>query len=108
LTATKDRELSKAIQEKNYYFLSTRTPKYWLTDGNKIPDLLDFFVTSGICSIYTDIQSSYDLNSDHSSIITTLSTSVIVRKPTPCLHNSKTNWNTYRQITRQSKSINKT
>jgi len=35
---------------------------------------------------------------DHSTIITTLSTAVIVRKPTQRLHNSKTNWNAYRQI----------
>jgi hypothetical protein len=35
---------------------------------------------------------------DNSPIIRTLSTSVIVRKPTPHLHNSKTNWETYRQI----------
>jgi hypothetical protein len=47
---------------------------------------------------YTGIQSSYDLTSDHSPITATLSTSVIVRKPTPRLHNSKTNWDTYRQI----------
>ena len=83
---------------KNYSFLSTGKPKYWPTDRNKIPDLLDFFVTSGISSTYTDIQSSYDLTSDHSPIIATLSTSVIVRKPTPRLHNSKTNWDTSRQI----------
>jgi len=42
--------------------------------------------------------SGYDLTSDHSPITATLSTSVIVRKPTPRLHNSKTNWDTYRQI----------
>jgi len=35
---------------------------------------------------------------DHSPITATLSTSVILRKPTPRLHNSKTNWDTYRQI----------
>jgi hypothetical protein len=29
LTTTKDRELSKVIQEKNYSFLSTGTPTYW-------------------------------------------------------------------------------
>jgi hypothetical protein len=49
-------------------------------------------------STYIDIQSSYDLTSDHSPIIATLSTPVIVRKPTPRLYNSKTNWNAYRQI----------
>jgi len=63
----------------------------------KNPDLLDFFLTNGISSTYTDIQSSYDLTSDHSPITATLSTSVIVRKPTPRLHNSKTTWGTYRQ-----------
>jgi exonuclease III len=87
---TKGRELSKVIHENNYPFLSTRTPTYWTTDGNKIPDLLDFFVTNGISSIYTDIQSSYNLTSDHSPIIAKLSTSVIVRKPTPRLHHSQT------------------
>jgi hypothetical protein len=42
--------------------------------------------------------SSYDLSSDHSPIIAILSSSVIVRKPTQCLYNSKTNWDKYRQI----------
>jgi len=83
----KRQRISKVIQEKNYSFLSTGTPTYWSTDGNKIPDLLNFFVTNGISSTYTDIQSSYELTSDHSPIIATLSTSVIVRKPTPRLHN---------------------
>jgi hypothetical protein len=97
LTTPKGRELSKVIQEENYSVLSTGTPTYWPTDGNKIPDLLDYFVTNGISPTYTDIQSSYDLTSDHSPIIATLSTSVKIRKPTQRLHNSKTNWNTYRQ-----------
>jgi hypothetical protein len=87
LTTTKSRELSKVISDKNYSFLSTGTPTYWPTDGNKNPDLLDFFVTNGIFSAYTDIQSSYDLNSGRSPIIAILRTSVTVRKPTPSLHN---------------------
>jgi len=47
---------------------------------------------------YTEIQSSYDLTYDRSPITATFSTTVIVRKPTSRLHNSKTNWDTYRQI----------
>ena len=94
----KRQRIIKVIQEKNSSLLSTGTPTYWPTDGNKIPDQLDFFVTNGISSTYTDIQSSYDLASNHSPIIATLSTSVIVRQPTPRLHNSKTNWDTYRKI----------
>jgi len=84
LTTTKDRELSTVSQEKNYSFLSTGTPIYWSTDENKIPHLLDFLVTNGISSAYTDRA--------------ILSTQITVRKPTPRLHNSKTNWDTYRQI----------
>jgi len=87
LATTKGSELSKVIQEKNYSFLSIGTPTHWPTDGNKNPDLLDFFVTNGISSTSTDIQSSYDLTSDHSPIVATLSTTVIVRKPTPRLYN---------------------
>jgi len=98
LTTTKGRELSKVSQEKNYSFLSTGTQTYWSTDQNKTPDLLDFLVINTISSAYTDIQSSNDLTSDHSPITATLNTSVIVRKPTSCLHNSKTNWDPYRQI----------
>jgi exonuclease III len=55
LTTRKGRELSKVIQEKNYSFLSTGTPTYWPTDGNKIPDLLDFFVSNGISSTYNQV-----------------------------------------------------
>jgi hypothetical protein len=82
LTTTKGRVLSKVIQENNYSYLSKGTPTYWPTDGNKIPDLLDLFVTNGIFSSHADIQPSYDLTSDHSPIIATISTAVVIRKPT--------------------------
>jgi len=52
---------------ENYSFLSLGTQ----TDENEIPYLLDLFVTNGISSTHTDIQSSYDLTSDHSTIIAT-------------------------------------
>jgi len=55
LKATKGRELEKVIQAQNYTPLSAETPTYWPKDANKIPDLLDFFVSSGISPSYTDI-----------------------------------------------------
>jgi len=97
LTTTKGREHSKVSQVKNYSFLSTLTPTYWPSDESKFPDLLDFFVTNGTSSTFSDKQSSYDVTSEHSSITAILSTTLIHRKPTPRLHNSK-NWDTYRQI----------
>lgn len=80
LITTKGRELASAIHDNNYSFLSTATPSYWPTDQNKIPDLLDLFVTNGISSSYTTVESSYDLSSDHSPIIAMLSSLVIYKK----------------------------
>jgi hypothetical protein len=45
---------------------------------------------------YTSIEPSYDLSSDLSPVIATISTSPIYIPPTPRLHNSWTNWNDYR------------
>ena len=62
-------------------------------------------MTKGISSSYADIQPSYDLTSDHSPIIATISTSIITQKPTPRLHNSKTNWETYCQIIQEKAKL---
>lgn len=98
IITTKGRELAQVLHNNNYSFLSTGTPTYWPTDPNKLPDLLDFLITNGISTTYTDIIPSYDLTSDHSPIIATISTTVITKDPKPKLHNLKTNWDTYRQI----------
>jgi len=62
-------------------------------------------VTKGISSGSTGIKPSYDLTSDHSPIIATISTSIITRKPTPRLRNSKTNWETYRQTIQEKAKL---
>jgi hypothetical protein len=62
-------------------------------------------VTKRIFSGYTDIKPSYDLTSDHSPIIATISSSIITRKPTPGLHNSKTNGETYRQTIQEKAKL---
>ncbi|PNF15239.1 hypothetical protein B7P43_G12671 [Cryptotermes secundus] len=86
------------MQEENYYYMSTGTPTYWPTDPQKTPDLLDFFVTKGLSSTYADVTPSFELSSDHTPVIATISSSVIHTQPTPKLHNNKTNWDTYREI----------
>ena len=109
LTTTKGRQLPKVLQENNYHFLSTGSPTYWPTDVNKIPDLLDRFITNGISTTYVDIQASYDLTSDHSPIIATISTSVTVRQPPPRLHNSQNKLeNLQKTRTRQREPSDKT
>ncbi|PNF31804.1 hypothetical protein B7P43_G11362 [Cryptotermes secundus] len=97
LTTTKGRELAKLMQNNNYSYISSGTPTYWPTDPAKTPDLLDFFVTKGISAAYTDIVPNFELSSDHTPIITTISSSVITRHNTSRLHNHKTNWEKYRE-----------
>jgi len=93
LKTTKGRELEKVLQANNYTPLSAGTPTYWPTDSNKIPDLLDFFVTSGISPSYMDIKPSYDLSSDHNPTILTISTTIATHVPTTKLHTTLTDWN---------------
>jgi len=101
LTTIKGHELAKVIQVQNYSYLSTGSPTYWPTDANKIPDLLDF-ITNGISTTYADVQASYDLTSDHTPIIVTISTTIVVRKPALRLHTSHTNWALYKTAVRDN------
>jgi endonuclease/exonuclease/phosphatase family metal-dependent hydrolase len=98
LITTKGRELYKIIHDNNGSIISTGTPTYWNTDENKISDLLDFFIINSISPNYISETASFDLASDHTPIIATISTSVILRKPKPILYNSKTNWELFREI----------
>jgi len=76
LIITKGTEPAFIFQSQNYSFLSTGTPTYWPTDKHNLPDLLDFFVISKVPLCTIDIQPSYDLSSDHTPIIATLSTAI--------------------------------
>lgn len=92
LITPKGRNLLHAIHQNNLKFLSTGEPTYWPSDRNRIPDLLDFAITKGISDIYTKIESSFDLSSDHSAIVITLSASIIWKEPSPKLCTKHTDW----------------
>lgn len=73
LVNPKGSEMYKCIAAKNYSVLSTGTPTYWPTDRRKTPDLIDFFVFSGIQRAHFQVSECYDLSSDHSPIKVTFS-----------------------------------
>jgi hypothetical protein len=105
LTIIKGRELLKQIQNLKYSFLTTGTPTYWPGDPDKIPDLLDFYITSGISPSNMSIASSYDLSSDHTPIIA-MASNKSVNKSTPRLHNRRTNWQDYPIIIEKAVNLN--
>jgi hypothetical protein len=95
LTTTKGRELMKLIRNHQYSPRSTGPPTFWPSDPDKIPNLLDFYITNGITTSYMDLVPSYDLSSDHTPVIATTSTEVVIKKTTPRLHCRKPNWTDY-------------
>jgi hypothetical protein len=86
------------MEQLNLHHLSTEEPTYWHSDRNKLPDLLDFYVTKGIPHNSALTRSCFDLSSDHSPVLITLNLSALDQTPQPTLCNSKTNWNFFRQL----------
>lgn len=98
LTTTKGKELLEAIKEYKCEALSTGKPTYWPTDPNKIPDLIDFFITKNISANFLQIEEGWDMNSDHSPIILTLSENIIKKESNPTLTNKLTDWKSFKNI----------
>lgn len=96
LTNTKGRELLSAMREINCNAISTGKPTYWPTDTQRIPDLIDFFIFKNLSATYLHIQEGFDMNSDHSPIILTLSETIIQKESNPTLVNKNTDWDSFK------------
>ena len=90
------------INRLNY--LTTYEPTYLPTNTNKIPDLLDFFITKNISPEYVLINSSAELPSDHSPVIATISSTIIENPPNGFIHNQCTNCQLFREVFNYSTS----
>ena len=96
LTTAKGKELLTAGSELKCEFLSSGTPSYWPSDVNKLPDLIDFFITKGISSRYMKVDTCMDLSSDHTPVILTLSDTIISKHIPNAITNKHTNWNGFK------------
>lgn len=91
LSNPKGKRLYKCILDNNFKTLSTGKPTYWPTDPAKIPDLLDFFVYSGIPQTAFDIRACDDLSSDHTPVLLNYRANAIKVQTNKPLISSKTN-----------------
>lgn len=105
ISSPRGRQLYQCINNNGMTFVSTGEPTYWPTDRQKIPDLLDFFVVKGFSNNYLKVDTSLDLHSDHSPIILTVSSTVILKESPPVLCNKHTNWKYFRQLFDQNVSL---
>ncbi|KAJ8737403.1 hypothetical protein PYW07_000674 [Mythimna separata] len=106
ITLTRGRELKKSMDAKRMSSLSTGEPTYWPTDRNKLPDLVDFFVTKNVCHKFTQIESCLDGSSDHTPIILRLCKTAIHYEPNDVLYNYKTDWDNFREYVEDKIDLN--
>jgi hypothetical protein len=78
--------------------LSTGSPTYWNSGSEKLPNLLDFFISGGISKSYMEVNSNFDLSSDHTPVIGTISNTVINVNRVPRLHNKRNDLKTYKKL----------
>lgn len=63
-----------------------------MADGNKILNLLDFFIVSKIYQNYIKIDNGLDVTTDHSTVIMILIDRIIMIGEKPTLANETTDW----------------
>ena len=95
LTNAKGNELYQAIQEDRCEVHTTGKPTYWPTDLNKLPDLIDFFVSKNLSPGFLEVTEKFDLDSDHSPIVLTFSATIIKKGRNPTLSNYYTDWDVF-------------
>ncbi|KAG5320424.1 RTJK polymerase, partial [Pseudoatta argentina] len=85
LTTLKGKELLGAIRELNYEVLSSGKPTY-----------INFYIVKNISRNYLEVEEEWNMDSDHSSIILTVSENIIKRKRCGMLVNKQTVWNNFK------------
>jgi hypothetical protein len=75
-------------------------------DRNKLPDLMDFCVTKGISQDFTLAKSCFDLSSNHSPVLITLTAHVLNQEKQPSLSKRHSNWEDFRHLNNQSLTLN--
>jgi transposase len=96
-TTTKGRELLATIRSNNLNYTSTGQPTYWPTDPQKIPDLLDFYITKGFNTKHIKTESCLDLFHDHSAVVATIYIDIVKKEKQPSLYTKNTNWSLFKE-----------
>lgn len=98
LITTRGRQLYQAVEDLNLDCISTGEPTYWPTDPQKIPDLLDFFVSKNIALSNISIESNFDLISDHSAALLNVHSKIILTEVPHKIYSRHTDWEKYQKI----------
>jgi hypothetical protein len=105
LITSRKREILKTMKRNNLKHLSMGEPAYWPSDRNKLPKLLDFCVTKGILQDFAVAKSYFDLSSDHSPVLITLTSHALNQKQ-QSLSNRHTKCDNFRHLINQRLTLN--
>ena len=98
LANPRGRILQNVLLTQKFNFISPKSYTYWPTDTARLPDLLDFFVTSGVGSIHSSASTLPDLSSDHSPVILCLQAAPIARPKPPSLTPGPMDWDMFQTL----------
>ncbi|KAJ8706107.1 hypothetical protein PYW07_010884 [Mythimna separata] len=102
LSTTRGRQLKKCVDRNHLTTIATSEPTHWPTDPNKLPDVLDFFITKGLSRLYYKVDGCLDGSSNHIPVILTVSTNVLSQQKNHRLYNRHTNWELFRTLVEDS------
>jgi hypothetical protein len=102
LITPRGHKLLKTIERNNLKHLSAGEPTYWPSDRNKLPDLVDFCIPQD----FAVAKSCFDLSSDHSPVLITLTAHALNQKKQASLSNRHTNWDDFRHLINQRLTLN--
>lgn len=100
--------LYNLANERHFQILSPPGPTYWPTSPKKSPDILDIFSAKIPGNLYCSTYNILDLNSDHSSVLLSISATPSVRIEPPKLFSPLTNRKQFHDIINEKINLNPT
>jgi hypothetical protein len=104
-TNTRGRILHNSIFKNNITFISPDTPTYWPPQANRLPDVLDFFLTKIPRHLNTHIKNLNELSSDHTPVLLTCE-AVPELNTRQTLSSGPTNWDQFQHNLDKQISLN--
>lgn len=98
LATTRGRQLKLSVDRNNLTTISTPEPTHWPADVNRLPDVIDFFISKGMSQYSVIINSCLDGSSAHTPVLLTIGTTLLEYEITPKLYNKHTDWDSFRDV----------
>lgn len=94
---TRGRKLNYVLTLKNYSSIPPPGPNYWHSHSNRLPDILDLFITKIPNHLNTNMKNLDYISSDHIPIHLELG-ALPVKLTRPSLTHGRLNWPTFRNL----------